>query len=164
IEDGLSENDWKGWRGLTERLGQRPDLVQFDENGISGLFLNSLLQGLFIGDEEVVSDQLYAAAEPLGQPPPSLPVVFGKAVFDRDDRKLVDQGGVVVDHLFGREALSLRLQRVFALLIKLARRRVERQQDVAPGPVAGLFDPLDDQLQRLSVRLHRRREAPFISY
>jgi len=30
IEDGLSENDWKGWRGLTERLGGRVQLVGDD--------------------------------------------------------------------------------------------------------------------------------------
>jgi enolase len=30
IEDGLSEKDWKGWRMLTERLGQRVQLVGDD--------------------------------------------------------------------------------------------------------------------------------------
>jgi len=30
IEDGLSEQDWKGWRMLTERLGQRVQLVGDD--------------------------------------------------------------------------------------------------------------------------------------
>ena len=30
IEDGLSELDWKGWRMLTERLGDRVQLVGDD--------------------------------------------------------------------------------------------------------------------------------------
>ena len=30
IEDGLSENDWKGWKGLTERLGKNVQLVGDD--------------------------------------------------------------------------------------------------------------------------------------
>lgn len=30
IEDGLSENDWNGWKNLTERLGQRVQLVGDD--------------------------------------------------------------------------------------------------------------------------------------
>lgn len=30
IEDGLSENDWKGWKGLTERLGKNIQLVGDD--------------------------------------------------------------------------------------------------------------------------------------
>jgi len=30
IEDGLSENDWKGWKGLTERLGKKVQLVGDD--------------------------------------------------------------------------------------------------------------------------------------
>jgi enolase len=30
IEDGLAENDWKGWKALTERLGRRVQLVGDD--------------------------------------------------------------------------------------------------------------------------------------
>lgn len=30
IEDGFSENDWKGWKGLTERLGKKVQLVGDD--------------------------------------------------------------------------------------------------------------------------------------
>jgi enolase len=30
IEDGLSENDWKGWKALTEKLGERVQLVGDD--------------------------------------------------------------------------------------------------------------------------------------
>ncbi|MDP2681299.1 MAG: phosphopyruvate hydratase [Deltaproteobacteria bacterium] len=30
IEDGLAENDWKGWKGLTERLGKNVQLVGDD--------------------------------------------------------------------------------------------------------------------------------------
>ncbi|MBI5893342.1 MAG: phosphopyruvate hydratase [Deltaproteobacteria bacterium] len=30
IEDGMSENDWKGWKGLTERLGKKVQLVGDD--------------------------------------------------------------------------------------------------------------------------------------
>src|SRR3972149_5537096 len=30
IEDGLAENDWKGWKGLTERLGKKVQLVGDD--------------------------------------------------------------------------------------------------------------------------------------
>ena len=30
IEDGLGEQDWKGWKALTERLGQRVQLVGDD--------------------------------------------------------------------------------------------------------------------------------------
>lgn len=30
IEDGMSENDWKGWKGLTQRLGKKVQLVGDD--------------------------------------------------------------------------------------------------------------------------------------
>ena len=37
IEDGMSENDWEGWKKLTERIGNRCQLVGDD------LFVNSIL-------------------------------------------------------------------------------------------------------------------------
>ena len=52
IEDGMSENDWEGWRMLTERLGNRCQLVgddlfvtnvKFLEKGISEGCANSIL-------------------------------------------------------------------------------------------------------------------------
>ena len=52
IEDGLDEEDWEGWRKLTERLGDRVQLVGDDlfvtnperlERGIKGKSANSIL-------------------------------------------------------------------------------------------------------------------------
>ena len=52
IEDGMAENDWEGWRMLTERLGNRCQLVgddlfvtnvKFLEKGISEGCANSIL-------------------------------------------------------------------------------------------------------------------------
>ncbi len=52
IEDGLSENDWSGWENLTQRLGQRIQLVGDDlfvtntkilKEGISRGIANSIL-------------------------------------------------------------------------------------------------------------------------
>ena len=52
IEDGLSENDWDGWKDLTKRLGQRCQLVGDDlfvtntkllERGISEKVANAIL-------------------------------------------------------------------------------------------------------------------------
>ncbi|MGH2821071.1 MAG: phosphopyruvate hydratase [Actinomycetota bacterium] len=52
IEDGMSEDDWKGWRALTERLGERVQLVGDDlfvtnpeilERGIREGVANSVL-------------------------------------------------------------------------------------------------------------------------
>ena len=52
VEDGMAENDWEGWRMLTERLGNRCQLVgddlfvtnvKFLEKGISEGCANSIL-------------------------------------------------------------------------------------------------------------------------
>mgnify|MGYP002937836545 FL=1 len=52
IEDGMSENDWEGWKKLTERIGNRCQLVgddlfvtnvKFLEKGISEGCANSIL-------------------------------------------------------------------------------------------------------------------------
>ena len=52
IEDGLDENDWKGWKGLTERLGNKVQLVgddlfvtntHFLQKGIDEKVANSIL-------------------------------------------------------------------------------------------------------------------------
>jgi len=52
IEDGMAEDDWDGWKALTEKLGQRVQLVGDDlfvtnpkrlKRGIDGGYANSLL-------------------------------------------------------------------------------------------------------------------------
>ena len=52
IEDGLAEDDWEGWKGLTEKIGDRCQLVGDDlfvtnptrlKEGIDGAIANSIL-------------------------------------------------------------------------------------------------------------------------
>ena len=59
------------------------------------------LQNLRVGHEHVVADQLDAVAERLRQHLPAVPVAFGDAVFDRDDRVLPQPVLVQPDHLLG---------------------------------------------------------------
>ena len=54
-----------------------------------------------IGDEEVVAHQLAAVANGVGEEFPSVPVVFGHAVFYRDDGVLVNPTLPEVDHFGG---------------------------------------------------------------
>src|SRR5262249_42159613 len=80
-----------GQLGGVERLGQRADLVHLDEDAVGRLLVNALPQALHVGDEQIVPDQLHAAAELLRQLLPARPVVFGQAVFDGADRPAVAQ-------------------------------------------------------------------------
>jgi hypothetical protein len=68
----------------SRRLGQRADLVDLDEQGVGGLGVDAALEPLRVGDEEVVADDLDAAAQLLGQRLPAVPVVLGERVLDRD--------------------------------------------------------------------------------
>ena len=65
------------------------------------------LEPLGARDEDVVADDLDAVAERGGVRHPSLPVLLGHAVLDRDDRVAVDELGPVRDELAGRERPAL---------------------------------------------------------
>ena len=46
-----------------QRLGQRADLVELDEDGVGGALADALGQALRVRDEEVVAHELHVAAE-----------------------------------------------------------------------------------------------------
>ena len=69
-----------------ERLGERADLVQLDEDGVGGVLLDALGEALRIGDEQVVANEVDLAAELFGDGLPAFPIVFGHAVLDGDNR------------------------------------------------------------------------------
>ena len=64
-----------------ERLGERADLVDLDEDRVGGAELDALFEVLDVGDEEVVADELALAADGLGEGHPAVPVVLGHADF-----------------------------------------------------------------------------------
>ena len=99
---------------------------------------------------EIVADQLHAAAERLGQRDPAVPVVLRHAVLDRHDRVLLAQLLIERDHPLGVELLALARQLVglAGFVPQLAGRDVERDGDVLAGLVAGLLDRVDDDAQR----------------
>ena len=81
-----------------EGFGQGTDLVQLDQNGIRYAHVNALGKAFGIGDEEIIADELDFAAETVGQFLPAFPVLFSESVFNGDDRVLVDQVFIKVDH------------------------------------------------------------------
>ena len=125
--------------------------------------VNAALQELGVGDEQVVADKLDLVADALGQLAPGRPVVFGQAVFDGDDRVLVDQVGVVVHHLVAGERAAFALQDIRAVVVELGRGRVHRDHDLLARLVAGLVDGFQDDLDGLLVGRQVRREAAFVA-
>ena len=81
---------------------ERADLVDLDEDGVGHLFLKTHLQTFHVGHEKVVTHELAAVADGVGEEFPAVPVVFGHTVLDGDDRVFVTIcAGVIsspVDH------------------------------------------------------------------
>ena len=91
-----------GHADAVERLGERADLVQLDEDRVGRPARDAAAQALDVRDEEVVADELDAIAELLRDELPAVPVVLGAAVLDRDDRVLARE--LLVDARRARRA------------------------------------------------------------
>ena len=85
-----------------ERFRHGADLIQLHQQRIADAFGDPLPQNLGIGDEDIVADQLHAITERPCQRLPAIPIAFGDAIFDRDDRVLPHPLDVQLHHLIGR--------------------------------------------------------------
>ena len=149
-----------------ECLGEGTDLVHLHENGVCRGEVDALLEEFHVRDEKIVADELRGGAELVGEHLPAVPVVFGAAVFDGDDRILLLQTGVVGHELGGGQlALVALLEDVFFLLLveELGGSDVEGEGDVFAELVTGFFDSLGDDFQRVVGALERRGEATFVT-
>ena len=150
-----------GHRRRFQCLGHRADLVQLDENRVGDPLSNTLREDLGIGHEVVVTHQLDAGPESLGEQLPAGGVVLRHAILQRHDGILAHPILVKPHHLLMRFARAIRLvQDILSVLEKLARRGVERQRDLLAGRVAGLLDGLQNNLDRLRVRLQAGAKPP----
>src|SRR5258707_12710906 len=145
-----------------KRFGQGADLVDLDQDRVGDPSLYALFETADVGDEEVVADKLNLAPEPVGQQLPSIPVVFGHAVLDADDRVSADPSLVEVDELQRGESHALARELVVPVGIQLAGRNVDRERNLVTWFVSGLADGLDDELQGVFVRRQVGRESPFV--
>src|SRR5690606_22655415 len=58
-----------------DRLGERSDLVDFDEDAIADAALDAFAEPLDVRHEQVVTDELHVVADGVGQMLPAVPVV-----------------------------------------------------------------------------------------
>src|SRR3990172_11347000 len=108
-----------------ERLGERPDLVDLDEDRVRDTALDPAPEPLDVRGEQVVADELDAVAEPLRQHSPVAPLVLRPAVLDRDDRVAGGQRVPEVDHPSRLELPTLAGQPVAPVAPELGRRRID---------------------------------------
>ncbi len=85
-------------------FGEGSDLVEFDENGISGAIPDALGENFQVGDKNIISHQLDFLSQLMGHGLPPLPIVFGTPVFDGNDGILIRQPAEKIDHLAGGAA------------------------------------------------------------
>src|SRR5262245_61945923 len=81
-----------------ERLGERPDLVDFHENRVRDALVDAAAEKPNVRDEEVVADELDPVADGIRQRTPVRPGVLLEPVLDGDDREPVRKRVVEVDH------------------------------------------------------------------
>ena len=121
---------------------------------------------LRIGDEEIVADELDFLAELVRDELPAVPIVFGEAVFDGNDRVLAHPIGPERDHLLGgARGLVGFLEDVFLAggVVELAGGGIERDGDLLAGLVAGGGDGFENAIDGLFVRFQVGREAAFVA-
>ena len=124
--------------------------------------LDPAAQELDVGDEEVVADELDAAAEPVGERLPAVPVVLAEPVLDRDDRVALGRG-----RPRGRSCRAVSsvppcaLEAVRAVVMELARGEVERDRD--PVAVTCALRRLEDRLASPRRRAEVRCEAALVA-
>ena len=143
-----------------EGFSQGADLVELDQNCVSSIQFNSLLDERGVRDEQIIADQLDLIAKTLTELLPAFPVILCKTIFQRDQRILLRPCFIHVDHFF-RSLLAFTgtLQNILALLliIEFRRSRVHSEADVIAELVASSLNSLSHESQRafISERLQR---------
>ncbi len=146
-------------------FGEGADLVDLDQDRIGDAAFDAALQALAVGDEQVVADQLDLIADGIGEQLPAGPIVFGHAIFDGENRRiLADPVGPELHHLFaGAFALVGLLEDVLAILEEFAGGGVEADSDVHAGLVAGLRDGFEAALDGFFVGFQHGGEAALVA-
>ncbi|SUG96205.1 Uncharacterised protein [Salmonella enterica subsp. enterica] len=87
----------------SQSFGQRTDLVEFDQDGVSDAFLDAFFQDFGVGYEQVVTNQLDFVAQYFGLVCKTVPVRLVQTIFDGNDRVLFGQFFQEVGEFFGGE-------------------------------------------------------------
>src|SRR6516162_7673767 len=146
-----------------ERLGERADLVRLDEDGVGDVLSSGLPENPGVGDEHVITHQLYGLAKCLGKLCPAVPVRLAHAILDADDRVAGGEVGEIRRELRGGEAALLAGELVAAVAEEFRAGDVQPEVDIAPGAETGPLDRLQDQAEGRLVRVEARRESALIA-
>src|SRR5207245_7704233 len=101
-----------------------------DQDRVGDPAFDPFLEASYVGDEDVVTDELYLAPEPVGEQLPSLPIVLGHSVLDADDRVAGDPSLIQVDELERGECHAFTGELVGAVGVELAGGHVDCQREL----------------------------------
>ena len=94
-------------------------MVDLHQQRIRCTLVDSFTQALRIGDEEIITDDLYLVADLAGEVNVAVPVIFIQWVLDRHDWVLVDQFGIDLCHFLAGQLRAFELIR--AVVVELRR-------------------------------------------
>ncbi|CRH73200.1 Uncharacterised protein [Chlamydia trachomatis] len=146
-----------------EGFGNGTNLVQLYEQGISCSKLNTLSQTLWIGDEQVIANELQTITKTLGDCCPIIPAFFLEWIFDGNDWILVDELLVVIKHVSRFALFAVETILASFLVVELRRSNIEGNTNLLSWLVTCSFDCIHDVLQGIFVGLHLWSEATFVT-
>lgn len=115
----------------SQSFGQRADLVEFDQDGVSDTFFDTFFQDFGVGYEQIVTNQLDFVAQRFSLVCKTFPVRFVQTVFDRYDRVLFGQVFQEVSELFRSEGfVTFASQNIFAVFVEFRSSTVHSQSNV----------------------------------
>ena len=128
-------------------LGQRANLVHFHQHGVCAAFFDAHGKAGRVRDEQVISNQLDLVADHVCQGFPTVPIIFGHAVFDRDNRVIVDEGLKVGSVLFRAQHFAFAGQVIRAILEVLGGGAIEGKMDFLARLVSGGLNGLQNEIK-----------------
>ena len=135
-----------GHLNRVEGFRQSTDLIDFDEDGVGSAGFDAARQAFGIGDKKVVADDLNLVSEFFSHQFPSVPVILGQAVLDRNDWIFIYQLNVEVHH-FGRGFHNaFTFQVIFAVFEYFRSSCIESDANLLARCIACFLDGGDNDL------------------
>ena len=138
-------------------------MVYFNQNSVCYALFNALNQTLFVGNKQVVANQLNFFAQLLGELLPTIPVILSHTVFDGDDRIFLAQACQIINHFFAGHFYAFTGHFVFAVYIEFAGSNVHRHNDVFTGFIACTLGCFENNLDCICIAFQVRCKTAFIT-
>src|SRR6266516_7041717 len=140
-------------------LGEGAYLVHLHEHGVRDTLCDAAREPRCARREEIVAEDLNATAQPGGQQRPSLPVVLGDAVLDRDEGISLNETFQGFDHSGRIGAGRCFGQAVEAVVEEMGRGDVDGECDLVAESAARAVNRRGEKIER-RLRPGKRRSEP----